>query len=41
MDRHKDAADLLDKVPEPAKDAAKPDVDLYQTVRVPYARNGG
>ena len=38
MDRHKDAADLLDKVTEPAKEAAKPDVDLYQTVRVQYAK---
>ena len=38
MDRHKDAADLLDKVPEPAKEAAKTDVDLYQTVRVQYAK---
>ena len=38
MDRHKDAADLLDQVAEPAKDAPKSDVDLYQTVRVFYAR---
>ena len=38
MDRHKEAADLLDKVPEPAKDAQKSDVDLYQTVRVNYVR---
>ena len=34
MDKHKEAADLLDKVPEPAKDAPKTDVDLYQTIRV-------
>ena len=38
IDRHKEAADLLDKVPEPAKDAPKPDVDLFETVRVLYVR---
>ena len=38
MDRHKDAADLLDKVPEPPKDAPKTDVDLYQMVRVQYVK---
>ncbi len=38
MDRHKDAADLLDKVPEPAKDAPKSDLDLYQTERVLLVR---
>ena len=31
MDNHKAAADLLEKVTEPAKNATKTDVDLYQT----------
>lgn len=38
MDRHKDAADLLAQVPEPAKGAPRQDVDLYQTVRVQYVK---
>ncbi len=38
MDNHKAAADLLEKVAEPVKDAAKGDVDLYQTTRVMLAR---
>ena len=38
MDNHKAAADLLEKVTEPAKDAAKTDVDLYQTDRVLLVR---
>ena len=38
MDNHKAAADLLEKVAEPAKDAAKTDLDLYQTARVMLVR---
>jgi hypothetical protein len=38
MDNHKAAADLLAKVAEPAKDAAKSDLDLYQSERVMLAR---
>jgi hypothetical protein len=38
MDNHKAAAELLEKVPEPAKDAAKTDLDLYQMARVMLVR---
>ena len=38
MDNHKAAADLLAKPAEPAKDAAKSDLDLYQTERVLLVR---
>jgi hypothetical protein len=38
MDNHKAAAELLEKVAEPAKDAAKTDLDLYQMARVMLVR---
>jgi hypothetical protein len=37
MDRHKEAADLLEKMQEPAAGAPQPDTDLYESVRVMLA----